>query len=157
MVNLLNLPLPFCPFALLPFCLFALLHFCPFALLHFCPFANLPFCPYFTQCFALKFCPCTCNLPCGSSNVYGKGKGKIWGQTIVWNKGKRAKIRAKPQTNRMPIFLCKVLPYILVYLDCHFIILFFVRYYLTYKVLPYMDFYIGSHFIMILSCKVMFL
>ena len=95
MVNLPNLPLPFC--------LFALLHFCPFSLLSVCQFALLPL-------FHTMLCPCTCNLPCCSSNVYGKGKGKIWGQTIVWNKGKRAKIRAKPQTNRMPPRFCWVGP-----------------------------------------------
>ena len=60
---------------------------------------------YFTQCFAKKLCPCTCTLRCYLSNIYGKGKGNVWGQNIVWNKGKRAKIKAKPQTNRMPIFL----------------------------------------------------
>ena len=59
------------------------LWFCPY----FCPFALLPFCPYFTQCFALKLCPCSCNLRCFWSNIYGK----VRGQRIVWNKGKRAK------------------------------------------------------------------
>ena len=88
---------PIYPFALLPFC--------PYALMPLCPFALLPFCCYFTQCFAKKLCPCTCTLRCYLSNIYGKGKGNVWGQNIVWNKGKRAKIRAKPQTNRMPIFL----------------------------------------------------
>ena len=79
------------------------------------------------------------------------------------------------------IFLCKELPYISVYLDCYFIILFFckvlpymygvtlhgflyrlsfyndiilqgyifVRYYLTCKVLPYITLYIDCHFIVI--------
>ena len=67
------------------------------------------------------------------------------------------------------LFFCKVQPY-LYFLEykfqlgpklgitlnfCHFVMLFFVRYYLTCKVIPYMALYIGFHFIMIFLCKVL--
>ena len=60
-----------------------------------------PFFPQFPQCNVLPpYNAVTLVLMLKNSNM--KGKGKVGGQNIVGNGSKRAKIRAKPPTYRMP-------------------------------------------------------